>query len=69
MTPEVTELVLAQELNDLEPHLIRNGCSAKVLSQLLNIRTAEVRSFLYGQLSAGHTQDLREQMLKLGIPV
>jgi hypothetical protein len=28
-----------------------------------------VRSFLYGQLPPGRTQDLREQMLKIGIPL
>ena len=69
VTPEVVEIVLAQGLDDLEPRLIRNGYNAKVLAQLLNVRTAEVRSFLHGQLSTGRTQDLREQMLKLGIPV
>lgn len=69
LTTEVVEMVLAQGLDDLEPRLIRNGYSAKVLAQLLNIRTAEVRSFLHGQLSSGRTQDLREQMLRLGIPI
>ena len=69
VTTEVVELVLAQGLDDLEPRLIRNGYNAKVLAHLLNLRPTEVRSFLHGQLSTGRTQDLREQMLKLGIPV
>ena len=69
VTKEIIEGVLAQGLDDLEPRLIRQGYKVKVLAQLLNIRPREVRSFLYGQLPPGRTQDLREQMLKLGIPL
>lgn len=69
LTPEVIELVLAQGLNDLEPRLIRQGYNDKVLAELLNVRTAEVRSFLHGQLPPGRAQDLRDQMLRFGIPV
>ncbi|MBV9387524.1 MAG: ExeA family protein [Chroococcidiopsidaceae cyanobacterium CP_BM_ER_R8_30] len=67
--PDIIKTVLAAGLNDLEPHLIRHGYNAKVLADLLNVRTAEVRSFLHGQLPLGRTQDLRDQMLKIGIPV
>jgi type II secretory pathway predicted ATPase ExeA len=69
ITAEVIETVLAVGLDDLEPHLTRNGYNAKVLAELLNVRPAEVRSFLHGQLPPGRTQDLREKMLKVGIPV
>jgi hypothetical protein len=69
LTPEVIELVLAQGLNDLEPRLIRQGYNDKVLAALLNVRTTEVRSFLHGQLPPGRTQDLRDQMLRFGIPL
>ena len=68
-TPDIIKTVLAAGLNDLEPRLIRQGYDAKVLANLLNVRTAEVRSFLYGQLPPGRTQDLKDQMLKIGIPV
>jgi type II secretory pathway predicted ATPase ExeA len=69
VTPDIIELVLAQGLDDLEPRLIRHGYNVKVLADLLNVRNAEIRSFLQGQLSAGRSQDLRDQMLRLGIPV
>lgn len=69
VTPEIIETVLAGGLNDLEPHLIRHGYNTKVLANLLNVRTAEVRSFLQGQLPPSRTQDLRDQMLKIGIPL
>ena len=69
VTAEVIETVLAVGLDDLEPHLTRNGYNAKVLAELLNVRPAEVRSFLHGQLPPGRTQDLRVKMLKVGIPI
>ena len=64
---EIIETVLAFGLNDLEPRLVRHGYNAKNLATLLNIRTTEVRSFLQGQLPPSRTQDLTDQMLKIGI--
>ncbi len=69
VTPEVIEMVLAQGLDDLEPRLIRHGYNAKVIAKLLNVRPTVVRSFLHGQLPPGRTQDLKQQMLQMGIPV
>lgn len=69
ITTGIIESVLAHSINDLEPRLIRHGYHAKVLAELLNVRMAEVNSFLHGQLPPGRTQDLRDQMLKMGIPV
>jgi hypothetical protein len=69
VTKEILQGVLAQGLDDLEPRLIRQGYNVKVLSELLNLPSRQVRSFLSGQLPPGLTQDLREQMLKLGIPL
>ncbi len=69
ITTEIIETVLAVGLDDLEPSLIRHGYNAKTLAGLLNVRTTEVRSFLQGQLPPGRTQDMRDQMLKIGIPL
>jgi type II secretory pathway predicted ATPase ExeA len=69
ITSEFMETVLAIGLDDLEPRLIRHGYNAKSLAELLNVKTNEVRSFLHGQLPPGRTQDLRDQMLKIGIPM
>jgi|UPI00019573F3 hypothetical protein len=63
------EAVLTVELSYLEPRLIWHGYTAKVLSELLNTRVSEVNSFLHAQLSPSRTQDLRDQMLKTGIPL
>jgi len=69
VTVGILEAVLATGLNDLEPRLIRHGYNAKVLAELLNIRVSEVNSFLHSQLPSGRTEDLRDQMLKIGIPL
>lgn len=69
VTRDMAEAVLNVGLNDLEPRLIRHGYNAKVLAELLNIRVSEVNSFLHAQLPPGRTQDLRDQMLKMGIPL
>jgi len=69
VTAGIIEAVLTAGINDLEPRLIRQGYNTKILANLLNIRTAEVRSFLQGQLPTSRTQDLREQLLKIGIPL
>jgi hypothetical protein len=69
VTAEIIESVLAIGLDDLEPSLIRHGYNAKSLAELLNVRTTEVRSFLHGQLPPGRTQDMRDQMLRIGIPL
>ncbi|MEM9543721.1 MAG: AAA family ATPase [Cyanobacteria bacterium P01_E01_bin.42] len=66
---EIVEMILFRGLDDLEPKLIRHGYNAKVIAHLLNVRPGTVRSFMQGQLPPGQTQDLREQMLKMGIPV
>src|SRR5215831_1806792 len=50
------ESVLARDLDDLEPHLMRHGYNAKALADLLNVRPAEIRAFLAGRLPPSRTQ-------------
>ncbi|MDJ0593066.1 MAG: AAA family ATPase [Pleurocapsa sp. MO_226.B13] len=69
ISAEFMETVLAIGFDDLEPNLIRHGYNVKSLARLLNVRPAEVRSFLHGQLPPEKTQDLRDQILKIGIPL
>ena len=48
---------------------MRYGYNVRVLSEFLNIRQAEVRSFLHGQLPPGRTEELHHQLLAAGIPL
>jgi type II secretory pathway predicted ATPase ExeA len=48
VTPEIIETVMAPDLNALVPTLTRHGYNVKALSELLNLRQAEVKAFLHG---------------------
>ena len=65
ISAEFMETVLAIGFDELEPNLILHGYNVKSLARLLNIRPAEVRSFLHGQLPPEKTQDMRDQILLL----
>ena len=56
-------------VHPLEAALTRYGYNARVLAELLNVRSAVVRAFLHGQLTHGRTQDLHAQLLAAGLPV
>ena len=60
--------VLAKDINDMEPTLIRNGYGTKALAELLNITTGEVRACAR-PACARRTLDLQAQMLKAGLPL
>jgi type II secretory pathway predicted ATPase ExeA len=69
VTPTIVEKTLAPDMHALEPTLTRYGYNVKALSELLNIRQAEVRAFLHGQLPPGRTEELHHQLLTAGIPL
>jgi hypothetical protein len=62
-------MTLAPDLHDLEPTVTRHGYNVTVVSELLNIRQADVRAFLRGQLPPGRTEELHNQLLATGIPL
>jgi type II secretory pathway predicted ATPase ExeA len=69
VTVEIIDSVLAADLDALEATLTRHGYNARALAELLNVRPAEIRSFLHGQLAPGRTQELHAQLLTAGLPV
>lgn len=69
ITADFMETVMAISLDEIEPNLIRHGYNVKSIARLLNIRPSEVRSFLHNQLSEEKTTEMREQILKIGIPI
>jgi type II secretory pathway predicted ATPase ExeA len=69
VTPAIVEKALAPDMHDLEPTLTRYGYNIPALSELLNIRQAEVRGFLHGQLPPGRTAELHQQLLAVGLPL
>ncbi|HEY5868267.1 MAG TPA: AAA family ATPase [Candidatus Tectomicrobia bacterium] len=69
VTTTIVNTTLAPDMHALEPTLTRHGYNVKALSELLHIRQLEVRSFLYGQLPPGRTEELHNQLLAAGIPL
>ncbi len=69
ITASFMETILAIGLDEIEPNLIRHGYNVKSIARLLNVRPSEVRSFLHNQLSEEKTTEMREQILKIGIPI
>ena len=69
ITADFMETILAIGLDEIEPNLIRHGYNVKSIARLLNVRPSQVRSFLHNQLSPEKTTEMREQILKIGIPI
>jgi len=69
VTAEIVEAVMAPDINALEPMLIRQGYTARALTELLNVRLAEVRALLHGQLPDERADELKQQLLRTGIPL
>jgi type II secretory pathway predicted ATPase ExeA len=69
VTPALVYTTLAPDLQALEPPLTRYGYTMTALAELLNIRHAEVRAFLHGQLPPGRTEALHNHLVAAGIPL
>jgi hypothetical protein len=66
---EIINLILAKDINDMEPVLTRHGYNVSALSELLDTKPAEIRSFLHGKLTPARSQELQNTLLKIGIPL
>ena len=69
VSAELIDTVIAQDIDDLEPRLTRQGYHMKALAELLSAKPAEIRLFLRGQLATGRTQELHSGLLAAGIPL
>jgi hypothetical protein len=53
----------------VEATLNRNGYTTKVLTEMLGIKSAELRALFKHELGSDRARDLKEQMLAAGLPV
>ena len=67
VTEDLVKTVLAYDLNSMEAWMVRQGYDAKLLSETLDIRTKDVHSFIKGELSGSHRDEIVEGMQSLGI--
>jgi len=64
----VVKAVLSSQLNDLEPQLTRNGYDLRSLVEQFDAKPAEIRRLLRGDLDAGRSQELMDEMRAAGLP-
>ncbi|GAB6194680.1 hypothetical protein [Desulfocastanea catecholica] len=67
MDVETLQQVITQDLNGKEANLHRYGYNIKSLSEAIDARPSEIRSYLHGHLAQGRSQEIQKELLKLGI--
>jgi hypothetical protein len=64
----IVEAVLSRQINDLEAQLTRNGYDIRSLVEQVEAKPAEIRQLLRGELDAGRTRELLDEMRAAGLP-
>jgi hypothetical protein len=64
----IVEAVLSRQINDLEAQLTRNGYDTRSLVEQFEAKPAEIRQLLRGDLDAGRTRELLDEMRAAGLP-
>ena len=64
----IVEVVLSRQINDLEAQLTRNGYDIRSLVEQFEAKPAEIRQLLRGELDAGRTGELLDEMRAAGLP-
>ena len=69
MTASVFESVLSRHIDDLEPTLTRHDYRTKDLIELFDAKATEIRGMFNNTLEPARTTELREKMLRAGLPI
>jgi len=64
----IVEAILSRQINDLEPQLTRNGYDIRSLVEQFDAKPVEIRQLLRGELDAGRTRELMDEMRAAGLP-
>lgn len=66
---EIVESVLSRQIDDLEPTLTRNGYRLKDLIEQFDAKPAEIKALFSNTLEPTRTAELRDKMLRAGLPI
>ena len=66
---EIVESVLSRQIDDLEPTLTRNGYRLKDLTEQFDAKPAEIKALFSNTLESTRTAELRDKMLRAGLPI
>lgn len=69
VSPEVVESVLSRQIDELEPTLTRNGYRLKDLIEQFDAKPAEIKALFSNTLEPTRTAELRDKMLRAGLPI
>ena len=64
---DVLNEVISKDLDGIEVTLRRYGYDIKALSEAVDARPAEIRTYFKGRLSSGRATEIQKEILKLGI--
>jgi type II secretory pathway predicted ATPase ExeA len=65
----ITESVLSNQIDDLEPTLTRQGYKIKDIAELCHAKPAEIKALFRNQLDAARAKEIRDHMLEEGLPI
>jgi type II secretory pathway predicted ATPase ExeA len=65
----IVESVLSRQIDDLEPTLTRNGYRLKDLTEQFDAKPAEIKVLFSNTLESTRTAELRDKMLRAGLPI
>jgi type II secretory pathway predicted ATPase ExeA len=66
---EIVESVLSRQIDDLEPTLTRNGYRLKDLIEQFDAKPVEIKALFSNTLEPTRTAELRDKMLRAGLPI
>lgn len=69
ISAEMVESVLSRQIDDLEPTLTRNGYRMKDLVEQFEAKPAEIKALFANTLDPTRASELREKMLRAGLPI
>lgn len=69
ISADLVESVLSKQLDDLEPTLARHGYRIKDLVEQFDARPTEIKALFSNQLDPTRTAELRDRMLRAGLPI
>jgi type II secretory pathway predicted ATPase ExeA len=69
ISAEMVESVLSRQIDDLEPTLTRNGYRLKDLVEQFEAKPAEIKALFSNTLDPARAAELRDKMLRAGLPI
>lgn len=64
---DTIQSIVSDDLNGMEAKLKRHGYNIKTISETVDARPAELRSFFKGRLESSRAKEIQDEIMKLGV--